>query len=212
MSDPPRRRSSLPFAHIALAKVNYSTTMILCQEIEQPSSDIPPDLRIFSQIVTQGGACYTGFQTAIITEGAAMTAIDLREAEEVRQVIRAWLTAASNWDQTAMEQLFASDPQAIHFGTASDETYIGSETYLHAMAKQHTSTIPDMAFDFLPGSPAIQARDNVAWVVGEARISGTTANHRYFQFNTRVTFVLEKVTGVWRIVHSHYSIGVAAPA
>jgi ketosteroid isomerase-like protein len=165
-----------------------------------------------TRLETHHGACYTGIQTATIKEGAAMTAIDLAQAEEVRQVIRAWLTAASNWDQAAMEQIFATDPHAIHFGTASDETYIGSETYLRAMAKQHTVTIPDMAFDFLPGSPVIQARDNVAWVVGEARISGTMPNHRYFQFNTRVTFVLEKINGAWRIVHSHYSIGVASPA
>ncbi len=141
-----------------------------------------------------------------------MASLDLLEAEEVRQAIHAWLAAARAWDSTAMMQIFADDPTAIHFGTAADETYVGSATYLRAMKEQHTHTIPDMAFDFLPGSPVIQARDNVAWVVGEARISGTTSNHRYFQFHTRVTFVLEKIDAAWRIIHSHYSIGVPAPA
>jgi uncharacterized protein (TIGR02246 family) len=141
-----------------------------------------------------------------------MATLDLMEVEEVRQVIRNWLAAARAWDRAALERLFADDPTAIHFGTASDETYIGSATYLRAMEQQHTATIPDMAFDFLPGSPVVQARDNVAWVVGQARISGTTPHHRYFQFDTRVTFVLERIEGAWRIVHSHYSIGVPAPA
>jgi ketosteroid isomerase-like protein len=140
-----------------------------------------------------------------------MSSLGLVEAEEVRQVIRACLVASRTWNQEAMAQIFASDPQAIHFGTAAEETYVGGATYLHAMQQQHTQTIPDMAFDFLPGSPVVQARDNVAWVVGEARISGTTAHQRYFQFNTRVTFILEKLADVWQIVHSHYSIGVPTP-
>jgi len=106
-----------------------------------------------------------------------MAAIDLMEVEEVRQVIRDWLIAARAWDRAALERIFADDPTAIHFGTASDETYIGSAAYVRAMEQQHTATIPDMAFDFLPGSPVVQARDNVAWVVGQARISGTTPHH-----------------------------------
>lgn len=140
-----------------------------------------------------------------------MSSLGLMEAEEVRQVIRECLAASRTWDRATMSRIFASDPHAIHFGTAAEETYIGGETYLGAMEKQHTHTIPDMEFDFLPGSPVVQARDNVAWVVGEARISGTI-NHRYFQVNTRVSFVLEKLEDTWRIVHSHYSIGVPVPS
>ena len=139
-----------------------------------------------------------------------MLSLGLMENEEVRQVIRECLNASRTWDNITMTRIFANDTQAIHFGTAAEETYHGGEAYLRAMREQHTSTIPDMEFDFLPGSPAVQTRDNVAWVVGEARISGT-ANQRYFQFNTRVSFVLEKLDGVWRIVHSHYSIGVPVP-
>jgi ketosteroid isomerase-like protein len=141
-----------------------------------------------------------------------MASVNIMEAEEVSQVIRECLAASRAWDGAALARIFASDSHAIHFGTAADETYIGGATYLHAMERQHTATIPDMAFDFLPGSPVVQARDNVAWVVGEARISGTTANGRYFQFNTRVTFILEKLDDRWQIVHSHYSIGVLPPA
>lgn len=141
-----------------------------------------------------------------------MASVNIIEAEEVSQVIRACLAASRAWDGAALAQIFASDSHAIHFGTAADETYIGGANYLKAMEHQHTATIPDMAFDFLPGSPVVQARDNVAWVVGEARISGTTAQHRYFQFHTRVTFILEKLGDVWQIVHSHYSIGVPPPA
>jgi ketosteroid isomerase-like protein len=138
--------------------------------------------------------------------------MDVQEDEAVRQVIRAWLAASQAWDRATMQQLFGDDPQAIHFGTAADETYIGSAAYLGAMERQHTLTIPDMAFDFLPGSPVIRARDGVAWVMGQARISGTLPNRHYFQFETRITFVLEKFDDTWRVVHTHYSIGVSTPA
>ena len=141
-----------------------------------------------------------------------MASVNIVEAEEVSQIIRVYLAASRAWDQETIAQIFAGDAHAIHFGTAADETYIGGASYLQAMKQQHTTTIPDMAFDFLPGSPVVQARDNVAWVVAEARISGTTAKGRYFQFNTRLTFVLEKIDDAWQIVHSHYSIGVPPPA
>lgn len=140
-----------------------------------------------------------------------MLAQHLGEVEEVRWVIRECLDALRTWDQATLTRIFAADSAAIHFGTAAPETYVGSAAYLRAMEEQHTLTIPDMEFEFLPGSPEIQARAGIAWVVGEARVSGTMPNRRYFQFNTRISFVLEKIAEDWKIVHSHYSIGVATP-
>ena len=87
-----------------------------------------------------------------------MSSLSLVEAEEVRQVIRECLQAARTWDNATMSQIFANDPHAIHFGTAAEETYLGGDAYLRAMREQHTSTIPDMEFDFLPGSPVVQAQ------------------------------------------------------
>lgn len=130
------------------------------------------------------------------------------EIEEVRWAVRECLEALRTWDSATLARIFDRDPAAVHYGTAEDEAYIGGETYLRAMERQHTVTIPDMEFAFLPGSPIIQARENVAWVVGQARISGTL-NHHYFMVNTRVSFILEKHGDPWQIVHSHFSIGVS---
>ncbi len=132
----------------------------------------------------------------------------LGEVEEVRWVIRQCLDALRTWDRDTLASIFDPEMQCIHFGTAADEHYVGGVAYLRAVEQQHTVTIPDIEFEFLPGYPSIQTRDNVAWVVGEARVSGTSPAQRYFQIVTRITFILEKQDDSWRIVHSHYSIGV----
>jgi ketosteroid isomerase-like protein len=130
------------------------------------------------------------------------------EHEEVREVIRRCIDALRQWDRAAMARIFADDPRAIHYGTAADEKYIGGAAYLQAMERQHTVTIPDVEFDFLPGSPAIETQDGIAWVVGDARLSGTSPTRHYFQIDTRITFILRKQDDRWQIVHSHFSIPV----
>lgn len=140
-----------------------------------------------------------------------MQAQQLAEVEEVRWVIHECLGALRAWDGATLARIFDADPQAIHFGTASDELYIGGSTYLAAMERLHTQTIPDVEFEFLPGFPIIQSRDAMAWATGKALVSGTAPNGRYFEIQTRITFILEKNKGAWQIVHSHYSIGVSTP-
>ncbi len=135
----------------------------------------------------------------------------IAEIEEVRWVIRECLRALRGWDRETLHQIFDEDSAAIHFGTAQDEMYVGGATYLQAIERLHTETIPDIEFDFLPGSPIIQTRDTVAWAVGQARVSGTTPTGHYFEIPTRLSFVLEKNASGWQIVHSHYSIGVSTP-
>ena len=133
------------------------------------------------------------------------------EEETIRQVIYQCIVALRGWDRTTIARIFANDPHAIHFGTAADEKYIGGAAYIHAMEQQHIVSFPDVEFDFLPGSPAIERHQSVAWVVGDARLSGTGHNHRYFHIDTRLTFILKKLEQDWQIVHSHFSVGVPAP-
>jgi|GEM_PF-5316468 len=132
--------------------------------------------------------------------------------EEIEYLIHACLTALKTWDRAALARIFADDPTAIHFGTAAEEKYVGGAAYLHAMERQRTKTIPEIDFDFLPGSPVIQSSGDVAWVVGDARLSGVTATRHYFHIDTRITFVLQLRDDRWQIVHSHFSIGVPSPS
>ena len=111
----------------------------------------------------------------------------------------------------AIARIFDPDAQAIHIGTAADEFYIGGAAYVQVMERTHTQTIPDLQIEFAPGFPAIQTRSAWAWATGQALVSGTAPNGRYFAFPTRLTFVLEKAADRWQIVHSHYSIGVPTP-
>ena len=131
---------------------------------------------------------------------------------DVRNVILQCIEALRTWDRATIARFFADDPRAIHFGTAADEKYVGGAAYLQAMEQQHTVTLPDVDFDFLPGSPVIETFHDIAWVVGEARLSGTLPNRRYFQIDTRITSILKKLQWVWQIEHSHFSVGVPSPA
>ncbi len=136
-----------------------------------------------------------------------MSTSSLAEIEEVRWVIREALDALRAWDSDTIARLFASDDDAVHFGTAAEETYVGGAAYMRAMEQQHTVDIPDIEFEFLPGSPVIKVAGAVAWAVGQARISGTMPNQRHFMLYTRVTFVLEQRHGNLQFVHTHFSQG-----
>jgi ketosteroid isomerase-like protein len=138
--------------------------------------------------------------------------IQQSDSVEVEHIIRQCIGALRTWDRAKLAEIFADSPQSIHFGTSADECYIGGAAYLRAMERQRQVSIPDIEFDFLPGSPVIQMSGDVAWAVGNARIAGTTATHRYFHIDTRLTFILQKLDDRWQIVHSHYSVGVPGPS
>jgi ketosteroid isomerase-like protein len=140
-----------------------------------------------------------------------VSAISLAAMEEVRWVINEALNALKSWDRDTVARIFASDDDAIHFGTAADEVYVGGSTYIRAMERQHTVEIPDVEFEFIPGTLVIKAHDAVGWAIGQARISGTMPNGRHFMLYTRITFVLEQRPEGWQIVHTHFSQGAPRP-
>ena len=119
--------------------------------------------------------------------------------DEVRAVLDQLNDAQNAGDSDRVRLLLSERPDAVHIGTDAEEWWT-SERLVAAMAAGGDGDDLRGVIDDL----GIHVQGDVAWAEGRARFVNGSGGDRPI----RVTAVLVREDGQWRVVQSHASIGV----
>jgi ketosteroid isomerase-like protein len=119
--------------------------------------------------------------------------------DEIRKVIDEGIQALNAGDAVRLGTKLSARPDAVHIGTAAEE-WETSKQVLDAMAAlSGGDDIQAVADDI-----GIHVQGDIAWAEGRGRFTRADGAER----PVRMTYVLIREDGRWKLVQSHASIGV----
>lgn len=127
--------------------------------------------------------------------------VDIKTKSEVTAVLKKLADSYADRNLKNVLSCFAPDSDVVLYGTGADEKRIGIEQIQAQVERDWSQTeSAAISFDWISTSGA----ETVAWAAadGEFRFR---ANGQDMSLPARMTFVLEKGNGAWRIVQSHFS-------
>jgi len=125
--------------------------------------------------------------------------MEITPSEELAALVRALYAAMGAGDAVAVEAFYSRDPHAVFVGSDGEEFWTDPE--------QHNRDVRpywERAGNVVtPGDLLAFECGEVGWVVDRPTFRLADGQ----QYETRLTLVLHREDGTWRIVHSHASVG-----
>jgi ketosteroid isomerase-like protein len=118
--------------------------------------------------------------------------------DQVRKVIDETLEAQNAGDAARLRSMLSERPDAVHIGTDAEE-WDTSNQVVDAVPAAGGDDIQAVADEF-----DIHIQGDVAWAEGRGRFTRAGGGER----PVRMTCVLIRENGQWKVVQSHASIGV----
>lgn len=125
----------------------------------------------------------------------------MRESDGVREALQRFYGAFSAGDASAFERVVSRATDGMVIGTGPTEWLDGREAWL-AGYREQIAAIPGIRLE--AGAPRGWEEGSVGWAADRPRFvfpDGTV-------FPTRLTAVLRREEGEWRLVQAHFSLGV----
>lgn len=122
------------------------------------------------------------------------------DAEEVRAAVGEMIAAQNAGDAGRLRLLLSERPDAVHIGTDPEEWWTSKEILDEVAAGGDGDGDIQVVADDLDA----HVQGDVAWVEGRGRFTNRSDGQR----PVRMTGVLVRDHGRWRMVQSHASIGV----
>ena len=132
------------------------------------------------------------------------------DANAVGEVIQ---RSVDGWQQLSAETVLstvAQRPDIVIWGTDRKERWDGFDAFERAVREQ-VAAFSNPSYKWENGDPKIWTNGDVAWACGDLHVS-IEAGDEVWSGTMRSSFVLERHTGDWKIVHAHYSLGQEDPA
>ena len=125
------------------------------------------------------------------------------DARLVRQVIVAAMKNWSNLDAEANRVYYTSSTRAVFFDFTPMQ-YVGWDTYMNEIKKVQES-IKQFKIT-LNDDLIVEVRGTMAYAHGTWRMNFVFTNGSRRRLSGRLTEILEKQIGKWKIVHEHASV------
>ncbi len=125
--------------------------------------------------------------------------MDIRPSEELAAFARSLYLAMGAGDAAAVEAFYSLDPHAVFVGTDGDEFWTDPEQHNRDVRPYWERAGNVMT----PGDLHAFECGEVGWVVDRPTFRLADGQ----QYDMRLTFVLHRTDGAWKIVHSHASVG-----
>jgi uncharacterized protein (TIGR02246 family) len=122
--------------------------------------------------------------------------------DEIRAVLDQLHQALSAGDAEQMRSMLSERPDAVHIGTDADEWWT-SKQIVDAMASVGGTDETQVTADDID----VHVQGDVAWAEGHGRFTMAGGSEQPM----RMTTVLVREDGQWRVVQSDASIGVRTP-
>ena len=119
--------------------------------------------------------------------------------DEVRKVFDEMLEAQNAGDAGRLRSMLSERPDAVHIGTDAEEWWTSTQVVDAVAAAGGGDGIRAVADDI-----DIHVQGDVAWAEGRGRFTSAGGGER----PVRMTCVLIRENGQWKVVQSHASIGV----
>lgn len=127
---------------------------------------------------------------------------DVKTETEVMGVLNKLIEGYNQRDIEGLLTLYASDPDMVTIGTGIDEKRIGLAER-RIQLERDFSQVEEISVEIIWYS--VSAAGSVAWVTSDVIARGKV-NEKETSVPMRATFVLEKRSDKWLIMHSHISI------
>jgi len=119
--------------------------------------------------------------------------------DEVRKVLDEMIEAQNAGDAERLRSMLSERPDAVHIGTDAEEWWTSKQVIDATATAGGGDDIRVVADD-----TDIHVQGDIAWAEGRGRFTRADGTER----PVRVTGVLVREDGRWRVVQSHASIGV----
>jgi len=119
--------------------------------------------------------------------------------DEIRAVFDQLLEAQNAGDAERVRSVLSERPDAVHIGTAAEEWWTSKQVADAVTAASGGDDIQAVADDI-----DIHVQGDVAWAEGRGRFTNAGGGER----QVRMTGVLVREDGRWKVAQSHASIGV----
>jgi ketosteroid isomerase-like protein len=129
--------------------------------------------------------------------------------QDLEDVVAALYEASTNADVEAIEDLISSSPHALFLGSDPDEVFIGRSdivawweglfAFFDSIGYPNDGGLPLSS----NGTIAAGHKGNIGWIADDGLFSFANGDVPY-----RLTLVLRKEHGDWKIIQGHFSIGV----
>lgn len=135
----------------------------------------------------------------------------LEELAEVKRVVDRFGRMWEDEDMEAFANVVAQDASILIIGTDSAEIWMGYEEYRDARQRQYDS-FENVEFNTYDQHIALSESGTVAWFFERFDLFLIAQGDPVSVENVRLTGVLEKRHGYWRIVQLHNSVPVLGQA
>jgi len=119
--------------------------------------------------------------------------------DEVRKVLDEMIEAQNAGDAERLRSMLSERPDAVHIGTDAEEWWTSKQVIDATATAGGGDDIRVVADD-----TDIHVQGDIAWAEGRGRFTRADGTER----PVRVTGVLVREDGRWKVVQSHASIGV----
>jgi len=119
--------------------------------------------------------------------------------DEVRKVLDEMIEAQNAGDAGRLRSMFSERPDAVHIGTDAGEWWTSGQVVDAVAAVSGGDDIRAVADDI-----DVHIHGDIAWAEGRGRFTRADGAER----PVRMTGVLVREDGQWKVVQSHASIGV----
>ncbi len=128
-----------------------------------------------------------------------------KELSDIRTVLEQYELARESEDFTTVEQIWASDEDIVLFGTEGDEQMVGFSEIRKAMSRQFDE-VENTLINISEQKIKINKSGNTAWFSQVLDYNFIYLGEDMSFEGIRVTGVLEKCDGQWKLVQSHLSV------
>jgi ketosteroid isomerase-like protein len=119
--------------------------------------------------------------------------------DEVRKVLDEMIEAQNAGDAGRLRSMLSERPDAVHIGTDAEEWWTSGQVVDAVAAASGGDDIRAVADDI-----DVHIHGDIAWAEGRGRFTRADGAER----PVRMTGVLVREDGQWKVVQSHASIGV----
>jgi ketosteroid isomerase-like protein len=127
----------------------------------------------------------------------------MESAPDLKEVYLRTYDILTTGDTAAFDRLTSHDARVVVIGTDPDEWWTDPTTLAEAV-KAQGALVQSSGMQLVPGAVQAYREGSVGWVIDRPRFRLPDGR----ETEMRATAVFHQEQGEWKLVHSHYSLGV----